>query len=167
VNTYFKGTTPRHESDALRQIRAQLEIESGDSLELARNIEDNPICSITLDKSVPCIAVVWRRYATSTQLRFIHEVILELLKKHHVSKVLGDDTNLPTIHRDDQAWIAHNWMPRAVAAGLKVACNKAPIAFFGRMAVSSVQSIAPEGLLIRSFEDIADAQRWLQNFNLV
>ncbi len=65
-----------------------------------------------MDSEVPCITVVWKRYATSAQLRYVHEQLLCLLGGGGVA-VLGDDTQLPTIHREDQRWIAENWWPRA------------------------------------------------------
>lgn len=152
------------ENEALIRLRSQLETESGESLELIADIENNPICSVSFDGSVPCVVVVWKRYVTSTQLRFVHENVLHLLKKHGASKILGDDTALPTIHDKDQAWITENWMPRAVAAGLKAGASKSPVSYFGRLSVSCLCSQAPEGLTIRPFDDLADARQWLQNF---
>ena len=84
------------EGGALKQLRILLEAESGDGLELLKDLEDNPICSISYDESDACIVVLWRRYATSTQLRFIHESIIGLIEKHGASKILGDDTALAT-----------------------------------------------------------------------
>jgi hypothetical protein len=108
----------------MEHLRDLLKKESGDSLKLLRDVKNSPICSISFDDTVPCISVVWKQYATSTQLRFVHETILHMLGKYRVSKVLGDDTALPTIHADDQTWITRNWMPRAIAAGLKAAAGK-------------------------------------------
>jgi thiamine monophosphate kinase len=68
---------------------------------------------MSLDKSVPCIAITWKQYATSTQLRFVHENVLQMLMRQRVSKILGDDTALPTIHAEDRVWITEDWMPRA------------------------------------------------------
>src|SRR5271170_3652719 len=112
-NDDYRNGNQRHEeqSEPLRLLRARLEIESSDSVKLLKDFKENPICSVRLDESVPCIVVVWKQYATSTQLRFIHESILGLLEKHRVTKILGDDTLLPTIHAEDQTWIAENWMP--------------------------------------------------------
>jgi hypothetical protein len=36
-----------------------------------------------------------------------------------------------------------------------------PPQYFGQLAVESVQSVAPEGLTIRTFEDMGQAQTWL------
>ena len=145
----------------LSDLRAQLESESSDGLTLLEDIQDNPICTVRFDSSLPGIAVEWRGYATRTQLRYVHESILALLVTHKAAWMLCDDTGLPTIHAEDQEWIAKDWMPRAVAAGLTTIANKRPEAHFGKVSVASVQSIIPAGLAVKSFDTLDDARRWL------
>ena len=128
-------------------------------------LENSPVCSILLDADVPCLTVVWKRQATSEQLRAVHERLIEFLRKYKINKILGDDTALPLIEPEDQVWIAHDWMPRAVAAGLKLAANKSPEAYFGRLAVETIK--ASQSLLaIRSFDHFDEARRWLKNARL-
>lgn len=148
----------------LEELRAGLEAESGDGMELARSPADNPICSMFYDDTVPCICVVWKQYATSKQLRFIHEKLLELIASHGASKVLGDDTALPTIHQEDQNWILKNWLPRARAAGLKAGASKKPSAYFGRKSVEAIHSFKLEDVALRSFDDLAEGRAWLRDY---
>lgn len=149
-------------SDELEHLRSKLELESSDGLKVLTDPENNPICSISFDNSLPGIIVIWKRYATSTQFRFIHEYILHLLVKHVVSKVLGDDTALATIHTEDRDWIVQDWMPRAMAAGLRAAASKKPDAYHGRYVVTSVQSEV-KGVVTGAFDEITDARHWLQS----
>jgi hypothetical protein len=126
------------------------------------DLENNPVCSVLLDSEVPCLTVVWKRQATSVQLRALHERLLELLRKHKIHKILGDDTALPLIEPEDQAWIVQDWLPRAVAAGLKLAANKSPEAYFGRLAIEAIK--ASQSLLaIRSFDHFDEARHWLKS----
>jgi hypothetical protein len=126
------------------------------------DLESTPVCSVLLDADVPCLTVVWKRQATSVQLRAVHERLLEFLRTYKLNKILGDDTALPLIEPEDQAWIASDWMPRAVAAGLKLAANKSPEAYVGRLAVETIK--ASQSLLaIRSFDHFDEARRWLKN----
>jgi hypothetical protein len=152
---------PERETETLAQLRVMVATESRDGQRLAENLGDNPICTVIVDESIPGIVVTWRRYATSTQLRFIHEAILDLVRRRGVVRVLGDDTALPTIHAEDQRWIVADWMPRAKEAGVRVAASKSPVSYFGRLAVERVASNAPWPL--RAFEDMREARRWLQN----
>jgi len=145
------------------RLRVRLQTESSDSLKLLRDIRNNPVCSVIFDESVPCILVLWRNYATSTQFRFVHENVLYLLRKHGLDKILGDDTDLPTIHNEDQAWLVDDWMPRAIASGLRATANKRPSAHFGKISVSNVQACLPPLLITRSFDNIEEARAWLRD----
>jgi len=42
---------------------------------LAADIHDNPVCTVNYDARIPAIVVVWKRYVTSLQLRFVHELV--------------------------------------------------------------------------------------------
>jgi hypothetical protein len=162
-NTPTNHNYPHDESEALRKLHEDLANESTDSLKLLNNLEQNPVCCVTHDEELSCVCVVWKQYATRAQLRFIHERILHLLQRHGANKILGDDTALPTIHTEDQAWIIENWMPRALAVGLQFVANKGPDAYFGKVAVSAVQSRLSPMLVLRSFSDLDEARDWLAN----
>lgn len=151
------------DDEALERLRLQLRTESNDGLSLTKDLRDNPICAVEVDQTVPCVTVVWKRYSTSTQLRFVHEYILRVLKSHRMKAVLGDDTALPTIHAEDQRWLIEDWLPRAHAAGLEAAASKRPHAYFGKLAISAVHTAAPAGVKLRSFETIEDARDWLRS----
>jgi hypothetical protein len=154
----------RHTNDgAFDGLQHLLEGDTGDGRALARDLEDNPICAVSYEPDVPCLLVKWKRYATSTQLRYIHECLIRLIEKHRVSKILGDDTDLASIAAIDQHWIVHNWMPRAITAGLKNAASVKPRAYFGQTSVNRILSIVPTELAIQSFDDFESARIWLRN----
>jgi hypothetical protein len=127
---------------------------------LSANIHDNPICTVNYDARIPAVVVVWKRYVTSLQLRFVHEKVLEMIAEHGAHKILGDDTELSVIHPRDQDWILNDWMPRAFKAGLKAAASKRPSGYFGRLSTTRIQSQADE-LKHQAFDDIGSARDWL------
>ncbi|HEX3576328.1 MAG TPA: hypothetical protein VHU42_17155 [Rhodopila sp.] len=149
-------------NERIQQLQKRLAVESGDSAQLLKDIENNPICSVSVDHTVPCIVVAWKRYATSNQLRFVQEKVIDLLARHGLSKLLGDDTVLPTIHREDQFWLVSDWMPRAAAAGLRSIASKTPASHFGKVSLDNIRSAVCAGVSMRSFGDIAEARQWLQ-----
>ena len=118
---------------SLAQLMRLVEEESIDGIKLLESPDDNPICSLSYDETVRCVTIVWRKYATSAQLRFVHETIIDMLTRHEANKILGDDSDLPVIHAEDQKWIIEDWMPRARAAGLKAAASTVSLAFFGKL----------------------------------
>ena len=85
------------------------------------------------------------------------------MRERRVGKILGDDTALPTIHADDRRWIAENWLPRAIAAGLTAAANKEPASHFGKVSVREVQRALSPSLLLRAFPNMEDARHWLKS----
>ena len=152
----------QHESDeTLRELREKLRQDSGDSFRLLENFRDNPICSILHDETNHCITVVWKQYATHAQFRYIHEKLLSLICEHGVSKILGDDTALPAIPSEDRFWVIDDWFPRAMECGLRFAASKRPESYFGKLAVTHIQSAAPAGLKCQSFERLEEAREWL------
>jgi hypothetical protein len=70
-------------------LKQLIENESSDGRALARNLADNPICTVTRDDSVPRLFVQWKGYATSAQIRFIHECLIDVIEGHGVSKSLA------------------------------------------------------------------------------
>lgn len=145
----------------LEALQWQVEAESGEGALLRQNPANNGVCCVTVDWSVPCLVVMWKKYATSLQLRYVHELVLELLQTHRLHKIAGNDQNLPVIAANDRQWITEDWMPRAVKCGLEAAASRVPATLLGKWSVSTVQSKAPENLTIRSFDTMQEAKRWL------
>jgi hypothetical protein len=149
-------------NSSFESLQRLLEGESGSGRALAENLEDNPICSVSYDGSIPCLLVRWRGYATSTQIRYILESLIQLLGRHRTSKILGDDSDLVSISAIDQHWIVRDWMPRAMAAGLKAAASVKPRGYFGQTAVNRILPFVPAGLAVQSFESAEQARDWLR-----
>ena len=152
---------PRTPPGQLEELRSAVAAESSDGWRVVQNPSDNPICSMMFNTASRCIEVIWKMYATSLQLRFIHECLLDLIKTHRASRILGDDTALGIIHADDQAWIAADWLPRAIAAGLTAGASKAPATYFAEQSVRRIQASAPSGVRLGSFQNLSDARAWL------
>lgn len=151
-------------ASSLEQLRRLVEQESIDGVKLLEKPNDNPICSLCYDKAIRCVTIVWRRYATSVQYRFIHEVIIQMLQQHQASKILGDDSDLPVVHAEDQQWIIEDWIPRAKAAGLKAVATNPSLSFFGRLAIGSIQARMASEIAVKTFPNIHLASNWLRNF---
>ncbi len=151
---------------SLARLRPALEQETSDGLALLRDLESNPICCVMLDTAVPCLFVKWRGYASSLQFHFVHESIIDLLQRHRLAKLLGDDTSLPMIHAENQAWVIDDWLPRAIAVGLRAVAHKSPIAHFGKVSVDNVKSGMAGRILLRTFESLEDARGWLKDLHV-
>jgi hypothetical protein len=145
----------------LAELRDVLAAGCGDSAALAADPAENPVCSVTVDPAARCVVLVWKRYATTPQIRFVHELMLDLLQRNGLHDILADDTLLPTIHVDDRRWIVEDWMPRARAGGLARVSTKSPVGHFGRVAAEEVHGLAPDEIRIAAFDTMDAARRWL------
>jgi hypothetical protein len=152
--------------EPLERLASALGIEPTDALPLIDRLKDNPTCSIFFDDEIPCMTVVWKGGVSSSQLRCVHENLIHFIAAHRVSKVLGDDTAVPVIDIDDQRWILEDWLPRAVAAGLRAAASKAPSSYVGRAAIDNIIRAKGEDMVIRSFADIDEARQWLREYRI-
>ncbi len=150
--------------NSLEQLMSLVERESIDGIKLLENPSDNPICTLSYDETIRCVTIVWQRYATSAQYRFIHETIIQMLVQYEASKILGDNSDLPVVHAEDQTWMVEDWTPRAKAAGLKAVAMNASLSFFGRVAIGSVQARMARDIAIKTFPTIHLARDWLRNF---
>jgi hypothetical protein len=157
------GKEGRMNANSLAQLMRFVESESIDGAKLLENPNDNPICSLSYDETIRCVMIVWRRCATSAQFRFIHETIIHMLAQYQANKILGDDSDLPVVHAEDQRWIIEDWMPRAKAAGLKAAATNVSLAFFGKLSIGSIQSRLAKEIAIKAFPDIHLARKWLRS----
>ncbi len=145
----------------VEKMREALRSESNEGLMLASNPQDNSVCAIHVEAEANCLKLVWKSYATSNQMRFIHEFMLLRLQDEKLCAILGDDTHVPTVHADDRRWIVEDWMPRAHASGLRRIAATTSQQHFGRVAIDEVHVAAPSGIRIRKFDDLEEARRWL------
>ena len=119
-------------------------------------------CTVGYDAEVPCVIMTWKGYATSREFREANERILGVLCERNASKLLGDIKEFVLIGADDQHWLSTNWIPRAMAAGLRTVAMVTPVFYFNRVAVESVgQKLDPEALILQHFDDRDTASQWL------
>ena len=119
-------------------------------------------CSVTYNPAIPCVVMEWRGYATSVLFREANERVLAAIAERRASRLLGDVTDFVLIGAEDQAWLNENWLPRAIAAGLRRCAIVQPQYYFNRVAVEAVaKKINPERLEVGFFADQETAIEWL------
>lgn len=117
---------------------------------------------VSFAPEVPCTVMVWRGYHTSTSFRQKNEEVLAALSAHRTAKLLCDIRHFLLIDSIDQVWLNENWLPRALAAGLRQCAIITPLYYFNRVAVQSVVGrIDAQILQVQYFESVKRARRWL------
>lgn len=123
-------------------------------------------CAIDYDGQVPCVTMVWKGYATSAQFRAANERVLTAIQERGAGKLLGDAKDFVLIGADDQMWLASNWIPRALQAGVRTIALVMPRFYFNRVAVDTVTQrlsgeFARNLVRIEYFDSRVAARNWL------
>ena len=123
-------------------------------------------CAIDYDGQVPCISMIWKGYATTAQFRAANERVLTAITECNASKLLGDAKDFVLIGADDQMWLASNWIPRALQAGVRQIALVMPRFYFNRVAVDTVTQrlsgeFARNLVRIEYFDSREAARNWL------
>ncbi len=106
--------------------------------------------------------MIWQGYATSAEFRAANERILGVIAEHKAAKLLGDVARFVLIGMEDQAWLNNDWIPRAMAAGLRHVALVQPSYYFNKVAVESVGAkLDPARVELAFFGDISAAREWL------
>jgi len=122
--------------------------------------------TVDYDIDVPCVTMTWKGYATSAQFRAANERVLLEIRERRASKLLGDVKDFVLIAGDDQGWLATNWIPRALQAGVRKIALVMPRFYFNRVAVDAVaqrlaHEFAANVVAIEYFETRTSAHKWL------
>ncbi|HUY72969.1 MAG TPA: hypothetical protein VMW11_00490 [Candidatus Dormibacteraeota bacterium] len=96
------------------------------------------VAVVKWDPGLRSVFVELQGWANDLEVEAILDTGLRALTEHHGSRWLADGRNMKVVRQADQEWIIENWMPRALAAGLR------------RNAVVTAKS----GLAMRNLEDM-------------
>jgi hypothetical protein len=132
---------------------------------LKKNIfmKEQEVYKVWFDPEQGCVRMQWEGYATSAQFRAGTELMYETLVKHGAFKVFGDIKNMVLIGQEDQSWLLHEFLPRAIEAGCRAFALVKPDSYFNKIAVETVnKNIGNDLVQIRMFETREDAFAWLQ-----
>ncbi|WP_336517672.1 hypothetical protein [Pollutibacter soli] len=111
------------------------------------------------------VCMEWKGYATSAQFRQGTELMLESVIQNRTGRVLADIKDMVLIGNEDQQWLLHNFLPRAIAAGFRLLCIVTPDNYFNKVAVETVSyKVDKEKLSINFFESLDDAKKMLNDF---
>jgi hypothetical protein len=121
------------------------------------------IYHIYFDPELNSVVMEWDGYATSRQFRDGTELMLDTLISNNTHKVLADIRNMTLIGMEDQHWLEHAFLPRAIGSGFRAIAILRPKHYFNKVAVESVSyKVDRKKLNITFFDNIAEAREWLK-----
>ena len=118
--------------------------------------------AVAYEAAVPCVTMTWRGYHTSEAFRRQNAEVMDLIAKHRATALLADIRDFTLIAAEDQAWLNAEWLPQAMAAGLRHAALVVPVFYFNKVAVQAVVNRIPAPTLRVEYFDTPEAGRaWL------
>jgi len=128
--------------------------------------------TLEYDSSVPCIVATFNGFMSSEQFRHFLNLGLDLLiekKKEHDKILWLADTSKHVVQPDkDTQWVATDWNPRALKAGINHVAFVLPDNVFGNMSVKKYsESTEKKGdnMVVQMFGDLNTAKNWFRNLN--
>lgn len=128
--------------------------------------------SLEYDPSVPAIVATFNGFMSSEQFRdFLTKGLNHLIeKKKNHSKILWlADTTKHVVQPDqDTAWVANEWNPRALKAGIRHVAFVLPENVFGNMSVKKYASNSEkkgDDMIVQMFGTLDSAKNWFKNLN--
>ena len=127
---------------------------------------DTPYVFISWDGDGKWVFVKWKGWANSTEYRAAQEAVILALRENHASRNLIDSTDSRVVSEEDQEWLVHDWMPRAVAAGRHRTAIVLPKSALGRTIAENIDKHPQSKLTkVEHFETVEEAAAWLSTVN--
>lgn len=117
------------------------------------------VALVTWNPDLRAVCLEPQAGADTSEAQAVLEAIIRALKAHHGSRWLLDGRNMKAINRADQDWVTKSWLPRAAAAGLKLAAIVQP--------TSHAAKVPDNGIDLRFFPTVEKAAEWLTSPRVV
>ncbi|HYG38519.1 MAG TPA: hypothetical protein VD908_07875 [Cytophagales bacterium] len=113
---------------------------------------------------LPCIVMKWKGYPSSDAFREGTEKMLELLKQQNFNKVIADVKELKLITSDDQEWVLHTFLPKALKEGFRVMAFINSDDYYARNVIENMAyKINLENMDFGFFDTYEAAEKWIQD----
>jgi hypothetical protein len=120
------------------------------------------VASVRWDEEAQLVLVEWEGWANSTEFAELLDAEVRALQQHGGSRVLADCRRQKVIKPEDQALADKVWLPRALAAGLKLFAVVLPTSVLAEMNIRDALSRIPDtALQVEYFGTMEEAQAWL------
>jgi hypothetical protein len=108
------------------------------------------------------VLVEWQGWANSTEFTALLDAEIQALKKHHGSRVLADCRRQRVLNPADQDRANREWVPRALAAGLKQFAVVVPTSVLAEVNLKhSLDKVPATALDVAYFATPEEARTWL------
>ncbi len=126
---------------------------------------DSPSITIRWNEKDRNVEQEWKGYASSKDYRTSADKTIALLVEKGAADLLTDTRRMEVILPDDQVWTETDWVPRAMAAGLRRMAVVMPEKAVAQLSVSRLSDrvdFETIGLERVFFDSVEKARVWLR-----
>jgi hypothetical protein len=120
------------------------------------------VASVRWDQRGQVVLVEWEGWADSTEFNELLDAEIRALQQHRGSRLLADCRQQKVINPADQQRANREWLPRALAAGLKRFAVVLPKSGLAEMNLRDALGKVPEtALQVAYFATLEEGKAWL------
>ncbi len=120
------------------------------------------VASVRWDQDGQLVLVEWQGWANAAEFAELLEAEIVALKKHHCTRILADCRRQKVLNPKDQDRANREWVPRALAAGLKCFAVVVPSSVLADVNLkASLDRVPPTALQVAYFNTPEEARDWL------
>jgi hypothetical protein len=120
------------------------------------------VASVRWDEDGQLVLVEWHGWANSNEFAALLAAEIEALRKHKGSRLLADCRRQKVLNPADQERANREWLPRALAAGLKCFAVVVPSSVLADVNLkASLDKVPATALRVAYFTTPEEARAWL------
>jgi hypothetical protein len=120
---------------------------------------------VTIQLKQDYIEAKWTGHITADNVVSASKAYLELLRSSSCTKLLNDKTDVTGDWEEANDWLQFEWLPNAMAAGLRYMAHVYSFNMFSQLAARELQErISPE-LSMKNFHERQEAEQWLSTID--
>jgi len=119
------------------------------------------VADVTWDANWNVVHIEAQGWADTAESRAILDSAIDAMADHQGSRWLVDGCDMHAIKPSHQEWITENLLPRALAAGLRVAAIVIPRDAEAMMNIDDMAKAADDEIDVRYFSTVEKAREWL------
>ncbi|HEX9094637.1 MAG TPA: STAS/SEC14 domain-containing protein [Candidatus Dormibacteraeota bacterium] len=119
------------------------------------------VAIVRWDVPSQCAHIEWQGWARPQEFRSANDALVDAIKDHRGSRLLGDTTKIKAIQKSDQDWVNGDWFPRILAAGATRMALVVPASGLAKMNIDDMVGRVADRLDVAYFATIDEARDWL------
>lgn len=120
---------------------------------------ESSFLNISHDNEMGTLSCVWTGFQTDEGIKEAGAIILGIIEEKGVKKILNDNRLVKGSWKDVASWVNEDWFPAIIKAGVTKFAWIYSKDIFARY---SAKKAAGNTEIIKVFENVEDARRWLE-----